>query len=346
MRRLLKYLKPYTLLILLSIVLLFVLANANLALPEYLSKIVNVGIQQGGVENAVPEAIRESQMDKLVIFVSEEDQALVLDSYELVEPGSPEAELYIEDYPALADEPVYVLQDVDQATMDELNTIMGQAWVVVSGIEQMMADPSQAPPMGEDLAFDPSMIPEGVDIFTLLAQMPAAQRAQMSERITEAFAALGEGMVSQMAIVAVKAEYEALGMDTARLQSGYILRTGGIMLLISLIGGVATIAVGFLAARTAAGAARDIRKATFAKVESFSGAEFNEFSTASLITRSTNDVTQVQQVIFMFMRMVLFAPILGIGAIIRAMETGANMWWIIALAVAALLSLIAIVFSR
>jgi ATP-binding cassette subfamily B protein len=337
-------LKPYTLLIVLTIILLFALAFANLALPDYLSRIVNVGIQQNGVENAVAEAIRQSTMDKLLIFVSEEDQALVLDSYALVEPGSPEAEQYIEDYPALADEPIYVLPEVDQATLDALNTIMGQAWLVVSGIEQIMADPSQAPPMGEGFAFDPSTIPEGVDIFALLAQMPAAQRAQMGERITEAFAALGDSMVTQMAVVAVQAEYEALGMDTAKLQRDYMLRTGGVMLLISLLGGAATIAVGFLASRTAAGAARDIRRDTFAKVESFSSAEFDQFSTASLITRSTNDVTQVQMVTFMFMRMVLFAPIMGIGAIIRAMDKGAEMWWVIALAVAALLSLIVTVF--
>jgi len=345
MRRLLKYLKPYTLLILLTSVLLFVLANANLALPDYLARIVNFGIQQSGVENAVSEAVRQSTMDKLLIFTSAEEQALVLDSYLLVEPASPEAEQYIEDYPALADEPVYVLQDVDETTMNSLNSIMGRAWAVVSGIEQMMADPSQAPPMGEGFDFDPSRIPEGVGISTLLANLPAAQRAQMGTTITEAFAALGDGMVTQMAIRAVQAEYEAIGMDTAKLQRDYILRTGAIMLLISLVGGVCTVAVGYLASRTAAGAARDIRKDTFAKVESFSSAEFDEFSTASLITRTTNDVTQVQQVIFMFMRIVLFAPILGIGAVIRAMDTGANMGWILAVAVTALLSLIAIVFA-
>ncbi|MGD8472741.1 MAG: ABC transporter ATP-binding protein, partial [Anaerolineae bacterium] len=343
MRRLIKYLKPYTFLILLSVILLFVLANANLALPDYLSRIVNVGIQQNGVENAVAAAVRQSQMDKLLVFVSEEQQALVLDSYLLVEPDSAEAQQYVEEYPALADEPVYVLRDIDEATITELNAIMGRAWLVVSGIEQMMADPSQAPPMGEGLGFDLSQLPEGVDVFALLKQMPAAQRAQMGDRITEAFAALGDSMINQMAVVAVKAEYEALGMDTAKLQRDYMLRTGGVMLLISLLGGAATIAVGYLAARTAAGAARDIRRAVFAKVESFSSAEFSQFSTASLITRSTNDVTQVQMVIFMFIRMVLFAPIMGIGAIIRAMDKGSEMWWVIAIAVAALLSLIAVV---
>jgi len=345
MRRLLKYLRPYTLLIILSITLLFVLAYSNLALPEYLSRIVNVGIQQNGVENAVAEAVRQSKMEKLLIFVSEEDRALLLDSYLLVEPGSPEAEEYIEDYPVLAAEPVYVLRELDQATTDELNRIMGQAWLAVSGIEQIMADPSQAPPMLEGFGFDPSLIPEGTDVFALLGQMPAAQRAQMSQRLTEAFAALGDSMVNQRAVVAVKAEYEALGMDAAKLQRDYMLRTGGIMLLISLLGGVATVVVGYLASRTAAGAARDIRRDTFAKVESFSSAEFDQFSTASLITRTTNDVTQVQMVIFMFMRMVLFAPIMGIWAIIRAVNTGGEMWWTIALAVAALLSLIVVVFT-
>ena len=159
MLRLLKYLKPYILLILLSIVLLFVQANADLALPDYLSKIVNIGIQQSGVENAVPEAIRQSQMDKLLIFMSAEDKALVLDNYVLVEPDVPRGGAVYRRYPALADEPIYVLEDVDQAEIDVLNPIMGKALVVVSGIEQMIADPSQAPPMGEGFDFDPSKIP-------------------------------------------------------------------------------------------------------------------------------------------------------------------------------------------
>jgi ATP-binding cassette subfamily B protein len=133
-------------------------------------------------------------------------------------------------------------------------------------------------------------------------------------------------------------------MDAGAIQRNYILRTGGIMLIISLIGGVSTIITGYLSSKTAAGAARDIRKDVFKKVESFSSAEFNKFSTASLITRSTNDVTQVQTVIFMIMRMVLFAPILGIGGIIRAIDKSANMWWLIAVAVITLIGLIVLVF--
>ncbi len=345
MLRLIKFLKPYLLLIFISIALLFVQANTELALPDYLSRIVNNGIQQSGVENAVPTAIRQSEMEKLLIFMSADEKALVQEAYILVEPSSADAAQYLETYPALANEPIYMLKEVDQAKIDLLNPIMGKAFVVVSGIEQMLADPSKAPPPGQDLGFDPSKIPPGMDVFTLLARMPAEQVAQMSTAINERFASLGDSMINQMAVGAVKSEYEALGMDTSQLQSDYILRTGGMMLLISLLGGACTIAVGFTASRTAAGAARDIRKAVFEKVENFSSTEFDKFSTASLITRSTNDVTQVQMVTFMIIRMVFYAPIIGIGGVIRAIDKSANMWWIIAVAVVALISLIMIVFT-
>jgi ATP-binding cassette subfamily B protein len=345
MRRLLKYLKPYSLLVVLTIALLFVQANANLALPDYLSRIVNNGIQQSGVENAVPEAIRQSEMDKLFIFMSNEEKARVLEDYVLVQPTSSDADQYLEKYPVLADEPIYLLKELDEAELDYLSPIMGRTLVVVFSIEQMIEDPSQAPPLGEDFEFDLSQIPPGMDVFELLGMLPIDQLSELSARINEEFSALGDNMINQMAVSSVKLEYEALGMDTGVLQTDYIVSTGGIMLLVSLLGGAATIAVGFLASRTAAGAARDIRRAVFKKVESFSSAEFDQFSTASLITRSTNDVTQVQMVIFMIMRMVFFAPILGIGGVIRAIDKSANMWWIIALAVILLLGLILLIFS-
>jgi ATP-binding cassette subfamily B protein len=347
MLRLTKFLKPYALLIIFAILLLFVQANADLALPDYLSRIINNGIQQGGVETAVPQAIRQSQMDRLFIFLSADEQELVLDDYELLEATSPNADQYLDQYPTLANEPIFILKELDQDEIDLLNPILGKAFVVVSGIEQMLEDPSKVPAMGEgfEFEFDPSMIPPGMDVFDLLGMMPAEQLSAMSSTINEMFATLGDSMINQMAVGAVKSEYEELGMDSAKLQTDYILRKGGTMLLISLLGGACTIAVGFLASRTAAGAARDIRKETFKKVESFSSAEFNQFSTASLITRSTNDVTQVQMVIFMIMRMVFYAPIIGVGAVIRAIDKSAEMWWIIAVAVVALLSLIVIVFS-
>jgi ATP-binding cassette subfamily B multidrug efflux pump len=346
MLRLIKFLKPYTLLILLSITLLFVQANADLALPDYLSRIVNNGIQQNGVENAVPTAIRKSEMERLLIFMSNENQARVLKNYILVDSTtSQNIEQYLKDYPTLANEPIYVLQDINQTETDALNIIMGKALVVVSFIEKTIADPTSAPALGEGLGFDLSKIPAGMDAFDMLAKIPADQLSKMSAAIDEKFASLGPKMVNQMAVSVVRAEYTALGMDTNKLQSNYILHTGGMMLLISLLGGVCTIAVGYLASRTAAGAARDIRIAAFKKVESFSSTEFDKFSTASLITRSTNDVTQVQMVIFMILRMVFYAPIIGIGGIIRAIDKSANMWWIIAVAVVALLGIIVTVFS-
>ncbi len=344
MRRLIRYLKPFRLMILLSIILLFVQANADLALPDYLSKIVNNGIQQNGVENAVPEAIRQSEMDRLFIFMNAEEQEQVLNAYLLVDSTALDVDQYLNNYPALADEPIYVLQDVDQTEIDKLNPIMGKALVVVSGIEQMIADPTNAPPLGDGFDFDPSMIPPGMDIFEMLASLPSEQLSEISETTEEMFASLGDNMINQMAVGVVKTEYEALGMDTGKLQTNYIMRTGGTMLLISLLGGACAISVGYLAARTAAGSARDIRKDVFKTIESFSSTEFDKFSTASLITRSTNDITQVQMVIYMFIRMVFFAPIIGIGGIIRAIDKSPNMWWIIALALVTLLTLIITVF--
>jgi ATP-binding cassette subfamily B multidrug efflux pump len=345
MLRLNKYLKPYTLYIILAILMLFGQANANLALPDYLSKIVNNGIQQNGVENAVPLAIRQSEMDKLFIFMNAEDMALILDAYTLVDAASPKADTYLEDYPALADEPVYILKDLSQDKIDTLTPITGKTLLVVSGIEQFIQDPSKAPPIGEGFEFDPSIIPPGMDVFDVLSMLPAERLSTITAGIDQMFATLGESMTNQMAVGVVKAEYEALGMDTGTLQTNYILRVGGTMLLVSLLGGACTIAAGYLASRTAAGAARDIRKAVFTKVESFSNTEFDKFSTASLITRSTNDVTQLQMVIFMMIRMVFFAPIIGIGGIIRAIDKSANMWWLIALTVVILLGLILTIFS-
>ncbi|MFV1948838.1 MAG: ABC transporter ATP-binding protein, partial [Anaerolineales bacterium] len=340
----LKYLKPYTLLILLSIILLFIQANADLALPDYLSRIVNNGIQQNGVENALPIAIRESEMDKLTLFVGEEDLDLVLSAYQLVSPDSPDADEYLDAFPVLEDQAIYVLQELDQDLEEYLNQVLGKALVAVTGIQQMIDNPTQAGMLGEEFEFDPSRLPPGMDVFQALAMMPEDQRAGLANTMDEAFSSLGESMINQMAVGAVKVEYEALGMDVGKIQRDYILRTGGTMLLVSLLGGIATVGVGYLASRTAAGAARDIRKEVFKKVESFSSAEFDKFSTASLITRSTNDVTQVQTMIFMFMRMVLFAPIIGVGGVIRAIDKSPNMWWLIALAVLVLVGLIIIVF--
>jgi ATP-binding cassette subfamily B protein len=344
MIRLAKYLKPYLSLLLITIALLFVQANADLALPDYLSKIVNVGIQQGGVENAVPAAIRQSKMNKLVIFMKANDQKMVLADYTLVNSSSPDYDRYVKEYPALANEPVYVLNPIDSTEISKLNPVLGKAFLIVSGIQQILADPVKAAAMAASIGFDLSKLPPGTDIYTLLAQLPAATLANLSSMFDSKLAALGDSMIIQAAAAPIKAEYAALGMDAGKVSTDYIVQIGWQMLLVALLSGICTITVGFLAARTAAGLARDLRKDVFKRVESFSSTEFDKFSTASLITRSTNDITQIQMLVIMMMRMVFYAPIIGIGGIIRAIGKSTSMLWIIALAVIVLLGIILTVF--
>ena len=338
-------LKPYTFLILLAIALLFIQANADLALPDYMSNIVNFGIQQAGVANAVPVALRQSEMNKLTIFMSAADKTRLLSDYTLVNKNSPEYAANLKLYPDLAKEAIYVLNAVGGTETAWLNPIMGKSFLIVSGIQQAMANPAQAAAMAAGMGFDLTKLPPGADIFTMLAQLPAAQLSQLSRGFDAKFAALGDSMIVQAAVASVKAEYTALGMDTGKLSSNYIIHIGLLMLLVTLLSGICTISVGFLAARTAAGLARDLRRNVFQRVESFSSTEFDRFSTASLITRSTNDITQIQMVVIMSLRMVFYAPIIGVGGIIHALAKSASMWWTIALAVIVLLGLILTIFS-
>jgi ATP-binding cassette subfamily B protein len=346
MFKLLKFAKPYWLLLVLAIALLFAQANFDLALPDYLSDIVNTGIQQGGVQNAVPQAIRASEMNRVVLFMSDADRESVLADYTLVDQNSADHETYVEKYPVLETEPIYVLNDIDQAEMERINPIVAKALLAVSGIEQALADPAKVAEMGSAFGgFDLSKLPPGTDVFTVLAQLPADQRAQISESMDERFAALGDTMVVQAAVGAVKNEYAALGMDTDGIQSSYIWTAGGWMLLLTLASGVCTIIVGYLSAKIAAGMARDIRRDVFKTVESYSSTEFDKFSTASLITRTTNDVTQIQMVVIMMVRMMFYAPLIGIGGIIKVVAKDSPLSWLIGLAVLMLVSLIIVVFS-
>lgn len=345
MLRLLKYLKPYLLLILIAIALLFVQANADLALPDYMSKIVNIGIQQGGVENAIPVAVRQTEMNKLTIFMSAADKTRVLSDFTLVDKNSPDYLADVKLYPEMEKEPVYVLNKISSTEITWLNPVMGKSFLIVSGIQEVLADPAKASAMATSLGFDLSKLPPGMDVFVILGQLPPAQLAQLSSTFDAKFAALGDSMIIQAAAAPVKNEYIALGMDAGKLSSNYILHIGLLMLLVTLLSGTCTILVGYLSARTAAGLARDLRRNVFNRVESFSATEFDKFSTASLITRSTNDITQIQMVVIMMMRMVFYAPIIGIGGVIRAIGKSANMWWIIALAVVVLLGLILTVFT-
>ena len=310
--RLVEYLKPFVLPILAAMVLLYIQANCDLALPDYMSRIVNVGIQQGGVENAVPAAIRESSMNKLTLFMSPDQKADVLERYTLISRDSISFGEYVDDYPVLTDEPVYVRNAVEEEMLVRLDPVMGRAFLIVSAFES-------------------------------LERMPSAPDIPAS--VNERIAAMDEGMIVQAAAEPVRAEYAALGIDVGKLQVRYILRTGFVMLLLSLLSGACAITVGFLAAKTGAGLARNLRKSLFEKVESFSNAEFDRFSTASLITRTTNDVTQIQMVVIMMIRMVFYAPIIGVGAVIRALGKASSMWWVILAAVGILMVLVLSVYK-
>ncbi len=346
MLRLIRYLKPYWLMVVLAIGLLYAQAMADLALPNYMSDIVNVGIQQGGVENAVPEVIRQSQMDRVLLFLDDDEAEMVLANYTLVDESFSNYDQLLQNFPIAESEQVYVLNDITQEEIDVLNPVMGKSLLTVYMLEQIMEDPSLVSQFGGDeTGFDLSQIPAGMDIFTVLPMLPEAQLTEMKNSMNGRFEVMGDSMVVQSASVAIKAEYEALGADLGKLQTSYILRIGSMMILLTLAGAACTITVGFLSARTAAAVARDLRHAIFSKVESFSKAEFESFSTASLITRSTNDITQVQMVVVMMLRMVFYAPIIGVGAIINATAKSPSMTWIIGLGVAVLLVVILVVFS-
>ncbi|MFV9568111.1 ABC transporter ATP-binding protein [Thermoanaerobacter mathranii] len=340
MVKLAKYLKPYVLLLFLAVFFIFVQAMSDLSLPDYMSKMVNVGIQQGGIINAVPEAIRKSEMDKLLLFVTPEEKGEILNDYTLVDKSSVDYNKYIKKYPILSKEPVYVLKNIDSSEIDKINLSLGKAWLAVKGIEQAKANAKNG-----SIEFDGKKIPANVDLFSMMSQLPEEQLLKVRDEMNKKFASLGDNMVIQAATMAVKDEYKAIGIDTNKIQTDYILHTGLIMLLITGLSALSTIMVAFFASKVAAAVARDLRRDLFARVESFSNAEFDKFSTASLITRTTNDITQIQMLLVIMIRMVFYAPIMGIGGVFRALSKSVSMSWIIALAVIVLLGIISVLYS-
>lgn len=342
MLKLFRYLKKSIPSVILVILLLVVQAVSDLSLPSYTSDIVNIGIQQGGIDTTAPEVIRQSEMEKLLLFLNPEDQQTVMDSYRPDEELSDkEIKRLRKQYPAAADMPVYVRRELKEDALAELETIMSGPLLVVGGFqsdnEEMQAVKEQMlagmPGGGAD------------DLFTVLAQMPEEQKAQMVSAVQEQLAAMPESILEQSAIPFVKAEYVALGADANSLQTQYILKTGGIMLLIALLSAAAAITTGFLASRLAASLGRELRGRVFRKVVSFSNTEFDRYSTASLITRSTNDIQQIQMLLVMLLRVVFYAPIMGVGGVLKVLNTNTSMAWIIALAVGLLMILVLVLFA-
>ena len=347
MFKIIKEMKPFVLIILLIIGLLFFQARTDLALPEYMSNIVNVGIQQSGIENAVPEVIREAELQKVKLFLNEEQRELVDKSFKTINEDSltqKEFEDYSKKYPLLKEESLLLLDTESEEDIEEMNSFLGKAMLTVLGIE-MGAPQGILSSEGSAMDYPFANFPEGADPFTVIQNLPEEQFNIMKAEIDKQFEILPENMIVQSATNYIKTEYEAIGIEIQKTQSRYILNIGGIMLIIALIGMIASISVGFLSSRVAASLGRNLRDKVFQKVTSFSNAEFNNFSTASLITRSTNDIQQIQQFTVMLLRMVFYAPILGIGGVLKVLETNTSMAWIVGIGVAAISVLVLTLFA-
>lgn len=331
MIKLIKHLRNSIGSVLLIVVLLAIQATCDLSLPDYTSDIVNVGIQQSGIENAVPKVIRESQMNNLTLFMSKSDKDEVMKYYTLLNKG--------EYKDSNVDEKLYELNTKDKSVIDKLDPIMAKSMMIASGIEQNKTQILKK--------ITPPGVPvnKNTDVMSVLRTMPTQALDNMKSSVEEKISKMPESMVSQSAIRYVKAEYKAIGMNVDKLQTNYIFKAGAIMLGIALISMVATVAVGYLGARVAAKLGRNLRKQVFGKVVSFSNKEMDEFSTASLITRSTNDIQQVQMLMVMLLRIVFYAPILAIGGFIKVLNTNTSMAWIIGVAVLAILSVVLVLFG-
>ncbi|GAA0685441.1 ABC transporter ATP-binding protein [Clostridium cadaveris] len=337
MTKIFKYLKKYSGTILLIIILLLIQALSDLTLPEYTSKIVDVGIQQGGIESPVPKVIRASEMDKLFLFMSKDDKDKVLGNYNYLEKASLSKE-NIE-----GDEPLYELKE--DAKVDELKDILSKPMIIVSGLEK---DSDEAKTIKDNMIKNmPPQIKESgdVDIFKVFSMMPESEFSNVKDDIDEKFNTFPEMMTSQAAISYVKIEYKSIGIDTDKLQSNYIVLAGIKMLGIALISVTAMIIVTFLASRVAASVGKELRGSVFNKVMSFSNAEMDKFSTASLITRSTNDIQQVQMLIVMLLRIVFYAPLMGVGGVLKVVKTNTSMTWIIAVVVIIILFIVGLLFA-
>jgi len=332
MGKLFKFMKPYAATILMIVVFLVLQAYCDLSLPGYTSDIVNVGIQQGGIDTAIPEQISVEDMDRLFLFVSEKDQKTVLDAYER-DTDTYESE-------------AYVLKDgilKNEKRTDKIGAILSKPMMLVTVFS---SDSEETKEMTDAMfaSLPKEVLSEDMTVFDVLGMMPEEQRAQMVTQIGEKVDEMPETMLEQAATIYLKEAYKNLGMDTDKIQTGYMLRTGGKMLALAAGGMIVSMIVGFLASKVGASTGRDLRGKVFRKVVEFSNGEFDKFSTASLITRSTNDIQQIQMLTVMILRMVLYAPIMGMGGVFKVFHTNVSMSWIIGLAVVLIAMVVMVLF--
>lgn len=325
MKKLFKYVGLYWRTVLLIFLVLFVQAYCDLSLPSYTSDIVNVGIQQGGIDETIPQAIAEEDIENVLLFVTDKtERQMVKAAYEKDETS----------YNQIA----WVLKESvkkSKEEQDKLTKILGLPMLLTEGFSSGNETTRQ---MEEQIkeqleATQPKIKIEDLDMFQILQMMPAEQVQMLIEKMQKQMSDMPDMIVEQAAVSYVKTAYLNLGMDVDKIQIQYILTTGGKMIALAFLGMMASVLVGFLASKAAAATGRDLRGQVFRKVVGFSNNEFDQFSTASLITRSTNDIQQIQLLMVMLLRVVLYAPIMAIGGIYKVFHTNVSMSWIIGLAV-------------
>ena len=334
MRKLFQFLKPYAPRVLLILCVLVVQAYCDLSLPTYTSNIVNVGIQQSGIDEEIPENISEEEMNRLLLFVSENDRQDIQAAYEKSSESF--------DY----DGEVLTLKDSvksDNEKLDALTEEMKLPMMLTDGFENGSDTTKQ---MEGQLKEQMSQVPgiEKMSVFDIFGMMDDTQRAAIVDKITEQMDKMPDSILDQAAISYVKSTYEQIGLDTGHMSTVYILKTGAKMLGLAALGMAASILACLMASRVGAKVGRGLRRDTFRKVIGFSNAEFDKFSTASLITRSTNDIQQIQFLTVMILRIVLYAPVMAIGGILKVSKTNVDMFWIIGLAVLLIVMVVAVLF--
>lgn len=331
------------------VILLCIQATTDLALPDYTSKIVNIGIQAGGIENAVPKLISKADMEKTLLFTENDEE--ILSNYTLLgEEKNKEQEKILNKYLGkdynVEPNTIYVLNDVNEETENNLEKDLAGALMGATAISNEETANQIKQKILENVQEPQKTYMQNKSLVELISNMPEEQKNQVLQEFTKKIDEMNDSIKEQGAVSAVKQLYKDLGVNTDKLQNDYILLAGLQMLGVASITMISAVSIMLLSARVAAMLGKTLREKVFKKVSQFSNAELNEFSTASLITRSTNDVQQIQQLITLLFRVVVYAPIIGIGGFVKVLtETDNSMAWIIGIAIFAILVIVATLFA-
>ena len=348
MLKVLKNLKKSLGAVIIIVILLCVQATTDLALPDYTSKIVNEGIQSGGIEKALPEVISKTDMDSMLIFTDKDNE--ILDNYTLVgETRNKHEEKIIKKYFGndnnIEKDSIYVLKDIEEEKEEELIGIILDPLMELTAVTNEETANQIKEQMLQNIPEEQKAYIHNMSLIELIMQMPEEQKNQILSEFTKQIDGMSDSIKEQAAISSVKQIYVNMGVDTDRIQNNYIFNTGLQMLGIALITMLCAVTIMLLSSRVAAKLGKTLREKVFKKVTKFSNAELNEFSTASLITRSTNDVQQIQQLITLLFRVVVYAPIIGIGGFVKVLtSTDSSMAWIIGIAIVAILFIVGTLF--